>query len=122
VSHDRTVAAIRGIRVYAAPDERELHRLVAAALDAAGITHRHEVKIGPRMRVDFLTDDGVGIEVKRGKTWGRAVDRQVRGYLGSDQITSLILYAERAVFVVGETGHAKPVSVVFAAEQWGVGT
>lgn len=91
---DAVVASVQRLRVHAIVAEVDLHRAIARQLAADGIEASHEVVLGPRCRIDFLTVDGVGIEVKRGRTWGAKVRAQVGRYLAFDRVRALVLVTE----------------------------
>ena len=46
--------ALSTLRVPAAPEEYDIHALVSAALERAGIAARHEARLCPGCRIDFL--------------------------------------------------------------------
>lgn len=110
--------ALCTLRVPAAPAEYDLHKMVAAALDAAGIEARHEAPLGPRCRVDFLAGS-VGIEVKRGAPPRRRLMEQAARYLKSDALSALIVVTTRGVnlprYIAG-----KPLVVFGLNRLWGV--
>lgn len=75
--------------------EDELQAGIAAALTAAGITVRREVVLSDeRSRIDLLTDDRVGIEVKIAGSWANVV-RQLTRYAKCTDIDELVLVTTR---------------------------
>ena len=76
------LAALCALRAPRTTNEYDLHRLVAEALDAAGLTVLHEAPLGPRRRIDFLCGS-VGVEVKRGWPPFARVLRQLQAYAAS---------------------------------------
>ena len=57
-SVNRILSALSAVRVPAAPGEYDLHALIAAALDEAGIAYAHEAKLadGARMALYDVPD------------------------------------------------------------------
>ena len=81
--------ALSTLRVPAAPEEYDIHALVAAALERAGIAARHEARLCPGCRIDFLCGH-VGIEVKKNRPPRASLMKQdgalcrQPGYIGTD--------------------------------------
>jgi hypothetical protein len=96
-----------------------LQPLVAEALDGARIAYRREIKLGPGCRVDFLTDGGVDIEVKRGRPRKDILLRQLERYASHDAVSAVVLVLERAV-QLPDTMSGKPVRVVSLRMLWGL--
>ncbi|HEY5848252.1 MAG TPA: hypothetical protein VIT42_15810, partial [Microlunatus sp.] len=76
-------------------DEHDLQAAIADRLAVAGIGHVREAQLGPRERIDLLTDDGVGIEIKVAGSW-TAVTRQLLRYARHDQVRALVLVTTQA--------------------------
>lgn len=77
-------------------DEMDLHGEICTALAAADIWHRHEVRLSDRDRIDLLTSDGVGIEVKvAGPSLGPVL-RQLTRYSQHDEVRELVLVTTQA--------------------------
>lgn len=117
---DHVRLALSGIRAGAERLERDIHARIAEALRAAGIQHSHEVPIGPRCRVDFLTNSGVAIEVKAGKTNSRKLWSQAARYARCGSVEAVLIVAERGVFKWDREIDGVPVDVLSLSEQWGV--
>jgi hypothetical protein len=62
-SMDKTRAAIAAFG-YCFGTEEELQIGLAKALEAGSVSFRREVALSKRDRIDFMLDDGIGIEVK----------------------------------------------------------
>lgn len=113
------MAALRTIRSRRVGDELAyLHPLVADALTKAGIGHEREVCLGPRARVDFLTDGGVAIEVKRGRPRMASLLSQLGRYAGSDRVSAVALVLERSVPLPDQLD-GKPVRCISLNMLWG---
>lgn len=113
------LTALRALRTPAQPDEYALQREVAHALDAAGIPYQKECVLGPRNRIDFLCEGGVGIEIKRGKPNAKLVRTQAQRYCGCEQVQSIIIVVERSLRMPARIG-GKPVAVLGLNALWGV--
>jgi hypothetical protein len=115
---EQICAALSALRIPVAPEERQLHEMIAAALNEAGIAAKHEAMIAPRCRIDFLAGD-IGIEVKRGRLDAKRLASQAARYLSSPLVSKLILVTtDRAP--LPETIHGKPVVVFGLNRLWGV--
>lgn len=110
--------ALRVLRVPPVPGEYDLHNMIAAALDAAGVSYRHEVRLGPRCRIDFLAGN-VGIEVKKGRVSGRLLRQQAERYLRFDEVRALLLVTGGMARLPGLLND-KPVRVFGLNRLWGV--
>ncbi len=110
--------ALSALRVSPAPQERELHRLIAGALEGAGLPFLHEARLGPRCRIDFLAGR-VGIEVKKGKVNRRLLRAQAEKYLAFQQVEALLLVTGAGADLPGLL-QGKPVKVFGLNRLWGV--
>ena len=116
---DAILHALSRIRIpKAAPEEYELHEAVATALADAGLSARHEARIAPRCRIDFLCGR-VGIEIKKGKVPGARLYSQCARYLASAELDALVLVSPNALYIPpGING--KPVYIFSLNRLWGV--
>ena len=110
--------ALTTLRAPLQQEEYDLHHLVMAALDAAGIPWAHEVPLAPRCRIDLLCG-GVGIEIKRGAVEKARILRQLTRYAACPQITALILVTEKTV-PLPHTLCGKPVRLLCLNRLWGI--
>ena len=110
--------ALSAIRAPLQQGEYDLHRLVMDALDAAALPWAHEVKLGPRCRIDLMCG-GVGIEIKRGLLDKTRLLNQLRRYAACEQIEALILVTEKTVALPHAIG-GKPVRLVCLNRLWGI--
>ena len=101
--------------------EVDLHARVAEQLRGGGIAFAPEYRMGPRDRIDFLADGGVGIECKRGHPNGPALLRQLGRYAMHPEIHALLVVLpwRKHVVIPSEIG-GKPVLVLSLNELWGV--
>jgi hypothetical protein len=116
---DQVFFALRTVRIGIVTEEYEIHRAISASLTRAGIHHSHEVKLGPRCRIDFLTDTGIGIEVKKGKPYSVAVEQQLERYARFDAVKGIILVIERYQDVPKEVC-GKPCRSLGLRKLWGI--
>lgn len=116
---EQVVSALKRIRCHVITDEYKLHNMIAQQLTAAGISFKHEVPLAPRNRIDFLTDDGIGIEAKKGKPNEQSVYKQLERYAGFDEVKGLILVIERYMDLP-ETINGKPVVSIGLRKLWGI--
>ena len=112
------VQAVSALRAPLQQGEYDLHRLVMYALDAASIPWAHEVKLGPRCRIDLMCG-GVGIEIKRGKVEKARILTQLRKYADCEQVQGLILVTEKTV-PLPHTIYGKPVRLICLNRLWGI--
>ena len=106
---------ITGYR-YSFSNERELQDSIAEVLTEAGIGHEREVRLSARDRIDFLTQLGVGLEVKAIADSPSKVLRQLSRYAESDRVTALALVTARHchIYLPSEIG-GKPLIVISLA-------
>ena len=112
------IDAISALRAPLQQGEYDLHRLVMDALTAAGIPFAHEVKLGPRCRIDLLCG-GVGIEIKRGAVDKARILQQLAKYADCPQVEGLILVTEKTV-PVPHAINGKPVRLICLNRLWGI--
>lgn len=93
-------------------DEGQLQESLATVLAGAGHTVQREVILPRAGRIDFVVDDGIGIEVKVDGP-AAAVARQLRRYASSPAINALILVTTRVRHTrVPAEINGKPIQVV----------
>jgi len=110
--------ALASVRMPARPEEYDIHAAVARALADAGLAFEHEVRLGPRCRIDFRVGR-VGIEVKKGRPAPSALTRQLRRYLASDALDGVVVVVQRAT-ALPSTIAGKPVCLISLNRLWGV--
>lgn len=115
---EAVLAALRGIRCGAACTEEELHALALAALEAAGLSPRHEARLAPRCRIDILCG-GVGIEIKKSRPQRAALLRQIARYATCEQVAELVVVAPRGVDLPRCVG-GKRVTMLGLERLWGI--
>jgi hypothetical protein len=115
---DRVHDVIRLIHSLRLPlsDETAYQVALSKVLDAAGIGHVREHRLGPKHRVDFLLDWGTVIEVKLRGSAMRIHD-QCKDYCGFPQVKGLILATNRAMGMPPEI-EGKPIWYASLGRGW----
>lgn len=112
------ISAINSVRVPAMPGEYDIHAMISAAFEAAGIPHEHEYKLGPRCRVDFMCS-GVAVEIKKGRPVPSKLITQLRRYMQSPDVREMVVVMQKRVDLP-DTLCGKPLHVVSLNMLWGV--
>lgn len=115
---EHILEALMHIRCSAADSEAQLHEQIAAALCRAGIAARHEVRLGPGARIDFVACE-VGIEAKKKRPERAKLLAQLARYAACDEIESLIVVAPRGIDLPKTIG-GKAVRMVALEKLWGI--
>lgn len=115
---ERILRALEALRVGPQPEEYEIHRAVAQALEAANVAYVHEGRLAPGRRIDFICG-GVGIEVKKGRPDGARLRAQLKRYLENTALTAVVVVLQRPC-ALPETICGKPVRVLALNRLWGV--
>jgi hypothetical protein len=112
-------AVARALAVARIPLETEDAAQAAAlrALEAAGIGARREVRLGPKDRVDLLTDAGVAVELKIAGG-ARGVFRQLERYAAHPEVVALVIASTRGRPGSVTTVGGKPLEHVSLARGW----
>jgi len=110
--------ALGRIRCGAACTEEELHALTANALEQAGLSAAHEVRLGPRCRIDFMVG-GVGIEIKKSRPERAKLIAQLERYAACEQVKTLIVVVSRGVNLPKTIG-GKSVTMLALERLWGI--
>ncbi len=119
---DEIAYLMNRLRVTAVPDEYTLQREIQSLLDQNGIRYKKECPLAPRNRVDFLTEDGIAIEVKCGRQKPNLtrVLAQLQRYAESEQVDALLLLVERNLVGVPKQIAGKPCKVLGLHQLWGL--
>jgi hypothetical protein len=120
VTVEQVLASLRKLRVVAVEVEYALQEEIAKRLAADSIPFAKEYVLGPRNRIDFLVQGGIGIEAKMGKPNSGRVGAQVERYAAFPQITAIILVVERSVFHYRRLVNGKPVHYISLSKLWGI--
>lgn len=120
---DDILAILKALRLNPVLEEFELHAAIAQALSDAGVAFEHEAKIASRCRIDFLTAEGVGIEVKKGKPTCHMLVEQIERYARCEQVIGVIAVVERNAAgwtALPEIIEGKPARYISLNRQWGI--
>lgn len=98
--------------------ETDIHQWVGKRLADAGLPCRHEAKLGPGCRIDFLVGN-VGIEIKKGKPDAASLRRQLVRYAAFDAVEALVVLTQRSVPLPSAV-RGKPVHTIVLNQLWGV--
>lgn len=114
----RVISAIRTVRAPATPGEYDIHAMLAAAFDAAGLEYVHEYRLAPRCRLDFMCS-GVAVEVKKGRPQAARLARQLGRYMQCGDVREMVVVVQKRT-PMPETICGKRVHVVSLNMLWGV--
>lgn len=92
--------------------EARLQDGLEAVLRERGVPFVREARLSDADRIDFITDDGVGIEVKVGGS-SASVVRQLHRYAGLEEVAALVLVTTKRRHQVPPQLARKPVRVVY---------
>lgn len=112
------ISAIRTVRAPATPGEYDIHAMLAAAFDAAGLEYVHEYRLAPRCRLDFMCS-GVAVEVKKGRPQASRLARQLGRYMQSGEVREMVVVLQKRA-PLPDAICGKPVHVVSLNMLWGV--
>lgn len=105
------VEALSGFFVSAS-NEYRLQIAVATALGESGITFQREVDLGAAGRIDFLLEDGVGLELKMRQS-ANEIAAQLSRYAADARISELVLVTTRHVHCqLPDSIGGKPLTVL----------
>lgn len=116
---NQIISALKEIRVNVVKEEYILQEMIAKEFDNAYISYKKEYKLGPRKRIDFFLEPGIGIEVKKGKPNKRTTIKQLKRYTEVEKIKMLILVVERNLSIPEKINGVKCLS--FGVNRnWGI--
>ncbi|HZK34273.1 MAG TPA: hypothetical protein VFD33_03050 [Bacillota bacterium] len=94
---EEILSVLRRIRIGVTDSEFEIQDLIDDLMTKHEISYEKEYRLAARNRIDFFTDSGIGIEVKRGKPNKRQVLKQLERYTSFDEMRAIILVVDRNV-------------------------
>lgn len=115
----QVLKALSNLRINPITEEFDLQNKIAATLASAGISFIREYQLGPKNRVDFLTGDGIAIEVKKGKPNKRQVNKQLERYTAFEEVEGIILVVEKNLDTPKEI-NGKPCISFGLNKLWGI--
>jgi len=113
------LSILSALRIGPDAEEMAIHRAIDEALKNAGVSFLREARLGPGDRIDFLTESGVGIEVKKGRPEPSVLRRQLGRYARWDAVKALVVIDQRAVNLP-ETVCGKPCYQLGLDRLWGI--
>lgn len=118
---EKVISAIETLRVGKIIEEYDLQDKIAKVFDATGIEYQKEFRLGAGNRVDFLTDDGIAVEVKKGKPNRERLMFQISRYAQFEEVQAVIIVVETSLrFPITQSYNGKPCSVVGLQKLWGI--
>ena len=118
---EEVLNAIKQLRVGKIFEEYELQAAIADTLDKSGIIYTKEYRLGPGSRVDFLTQSGVAVEVKKGKPNRTRLIEQINRYAEYSEVKTVVIVVETSLRTpVTRTTNGKPCSVIGLQKLWGI--
>lgn len=114
----RILSALNTLRLGVVPQESDIHRRVARALEEHGLAFTHEMRLDTHRRIDFCCE-GVGIEIKKGRPQPAALKKQIAGYLQSPLLNEILVITQRSVPLPERIG-TKRVYQLSLDRLWGI--
>ncbi|MDD3230896.1 MAG: hypothetical protein PHE09_17020 [Oscillospiraceae bacterium] len=118
---ENVINVLQTLRIGKIFEEYDLQNKIAAVFDKSGINYEKERQLGPGSRVDFLTQSGVAVEVKKGKpNRARLVD-QINRYAEYQEVKAIVIVVETSLRIpIAKTNNGKPCAVVGLQKLWGI--
>ncbi len=109
---DTLVKLLKAYKIRYA-NESDIQRGIATILDKHSLKHTREHQLDSGSRLDFLTSDGVAIEVKVDGSNANVI-RQLHRYAGFKEVTGVVLFTTRSRHTqnLPDTMQGKPVRAV----------
>lgn len=118
---EKVINAIKQLRVGKISEEYELQAAIADIFNKSGIIYTKECRLGPGSRVDFLTQSGVAVEVKKGKPNRTQLVNQINRYAEYPEIKAIVIVVETSLRIpVTRAANGKPCSVIGLQKLWGI--
>lgn len=109
------------LRVGIILDEYDLQSRIADMLKKHNISYQKEYRLGSKSRVDFLTEHGIAIEVKKSKPNRTKLIEQINRYGGFEEVKAIIVIVETSLKVpIEKTKNGKPCIVFGLRKLWGI--
>lgn len=115
---EQTVQALKTLRLHVVKEEHYIHEQIKKTLTEHGLEYTHEYYLGPRNRVDFLTQGGTAVEVKKGRPNKTSLLKQIERYLSFDNVHSLVVIVEKGMDFPEEV-NGKKVLLISLNRLWG---
>lgn len=117
----RVTESLQSLRVGKIFDEYELQAKIAAQFDKKKIPYNKEHQLGRGSRVDFLTESGIAVEVKKGKPNRTQLVEQIERYAKFEEVKAVVIVVETSLRVPIELPRSsKPCKVIGLQKLWGI--
>lgn len=110
--------ALSGLRLGRNIEEMDIHAAIAQSLDKEDIEYRHEYRLKPHCRLDFLVGS-IAIEVKKGRPVPSSLVRQISNYLQDETLTGIIVVTQHSV-KLPQSLFGKQIHQIALDRLWGV--
>ncbi|MHC1722465.1 MAG: hypothetical protein AB9836_04570 [Aminipila sp.] len=118
---EKVIKALKSLRIGKIIEEYDLQNEIAAIFNKAGIQYEKEYQLGPGSRVDFLTESGVAVEVKKGKPNRTRLVEQINRYSKYQEVKAIVIVVETSLRIpITKTENGKPCVVVGLQKLWGI--
>ncbi len=115
------INVISKLRIAVMPDEYLLQQKIAEILKAGNINFSKEYYLGKGSRVDFMTNDRIVIEVKKGKPNRTMLISQINRYAEYDDVDGIIIVVETSIRdPITVTNNGKPCKIIGLRKLWGI--
>jgi hypothetical protein len=115
------IKALNTLRIGKITEEYDLQDKIADAFRTAGITFEKEYVLGPGNRVDFLTESGIAVEVKKGKPNRTRLHEQINRYAEFDNVRYIVIVVETCLRTpITSADNGKPCRVIGLQKLWGI--
>jgi len=94
---DNVINALKHLRIGIIPQEYDLQSKIASVFDESEIKYEKEYRLGKGNRVDFFTDNGVAIEVKKGKPNRTKLINQINRYAEFPEVKAIVIVVETSL-------------------------
>ena len=117
---DKVMKSLKEIRVSLVSTEYVLQDIIKEQFDKYNIPYEKEYKLAPRKRVDFLVDNRIAVEVKKGnkKPNRTTILQQIEKYSLEDKVDAIIYVGERTAILPPEVNGKKCMSISLN-KNWG---
>ena len=116
---EQVLEALSLLRAPQAAQEADLQLAVERCLQDAGIVFHREAVLGKGARIDFLTEDGVGIELKKGRPVASGLKKQLLRYAAFDEIKAIVAVTQKTAGIPRQVG-GKPCVEIGLNRLWGI--
>lgn len=118
---EQVLQALSKLRIGVAIEEQDIQLEIAQVFSEADIPYCREYKLGPGNRIDFLTQSGIGVEVKKAKPNRTRLVDQINRYAEYKKVKAVVIVVETSLRIpVTKTANGKPCTVLGLQKLWGI--